>query len=329
MQGSDHLNGTGNSADNFISGNSGDNVLTGNAGNDVLIGGTGADTMQGGAGDDSYTVDNVNDVVIDLAGEGTDTVNTTVSWTLGANTENVNVNSNDSIQINGNSSANTLTFTRRPAGDDYYGSVGVRAAGGAGDDRYVYAQSYASLQTDALPITLALTELAGGGNDTLQLNLPYVRLPNEIENLTVTSVPISSVEYLIVYGPGERERPKYFGNAANNRIDLSQASSGSSILHQVGGFNIDGGAGADHMIGSTSNDTYFVDNAGDVVEERLATGWDTLDRVVSSVAFTLGANLEELKLIGTGGISGTGNAADNLLISSTNAATNVMTGTSR
>ena len=139
LQGSDHLNGTGNSADNFISGNSGDNVLTGNAGNDVLIGGTGADTMQGGAGDDSYTVDKVNDVVIDLAGEGTDTVNTTVSWTLGANTENVNVNSSDSIQINGNSGANLLTFTRRPAGDDYYGSVGVRAAGGAGDDRYVYA----------------------------------------------------------------------------------------------------------------------------------------------------------------------------------------------
>ena len=93
LQGSDHLNGTGNSADNFISGNSGDNVLSGNGGNDVLIGGTGADTMQGGVGNDSYNVDNVNDLVIDVAGEGTDTVTTTVAWTLGANTENIIVNS--------------------------------------------------------------------------------------------------------------------------------------------------------------------------------------------------------------------------------------------
>ena len=86
--GSADLNGTGNSADNFISGNSGDNVLSGNGGNDVLFGGTGADTLQGGAGNDAYNVDNVNDVVLDLAGEGTDTITTSVAWTLGANTEN-------------------------------------------------------------------------------------------------------------------------------------------------------------------------------------------------------------------------------------------------
>ena len=179
---------------------------------------------------------------------------------------------------------------------------------------------------EALPITLALTELVGGGSDTLQLNLPYIRLPDQIENLVVTSVPINSVEYLLFYGPGERERPKYLGNAGNNRIDISQAASGSLSLHSVGGFNIDGGAGADYMIGSTSNDTYFVDNAGDVVEERLSTGWDTVDRVVSSVSFSLGVNLEELKLTGTAAVTGTGNAADNFLISSSNTAANVLSG---
>ena len=177
-----------------------------------------------------------------------------------------------------------------------------------------------------MPVTLGLTELPGGGNDTLVLNLPYIRLPDEIENLVVTSVASYSVEYLIAYGPGERERPKYFGNAGNNTIDLSQAGSGSSILHQVGGFNIDGGTGADLMIGSTSNDTYFVDNAGDVVEERLSTGWDVTDRVVSSVTFTLGANLEELKLVGAATIGGTGNTLDNLLMSSTNSAVNALAG---
>ena len=138
LRGTNDLTGFGSGVANFIGGNSGNNILIGNGGNDILDGGLGADTLQGGAGDDSYIIDNINDVVIDVAGEGTDTVTTTVGWTLGANTENIFVNSAASIQINGNSGANTITFAQRPAGDDYYGSVGVRAAGGAGDNRYVY-----------------------------------------------------------------------------------------------------------------------------------------------------------------------------------------------
>ena len=157
---------------------------------------------------------------------------------MGANTENIFVNSAASIQINGNSGANTITFAQRPAGDDYYGSVGVRAAGGAGDDRYVYTAPGSIMLMGATPVTLFLTELAGGGNDTLQTNLTYIRLPSEIENLVVTAVSINAVEYPIAIGPSETERPKYFGNASNNRIDLSQAGSGSSVLQSVGGFNI-------------------------------------------------------------------------------------------
>ncbi|MFP3525576.1 type I secretion target, partial [Pantoea sp. SIMBA_072] len=66
------------------------NTIVGGAGNDFLNGGAGADQMVGGAGNDSYVVDNTGDVMVELAGGGTDLVRTTLtSWTLGSNLENL------------------------------------------------------------------------------------------------------------------------------------------------------------------------------------------------------------------------------------------------
>ncbi|KTE45037.1 MULTISPECIES: calcium-binding protein [unclassified Sphingopyxis] len=73
---------------------------------------------------------------------------------------------------------------------------------------------------------------------------------------------------------------------------------------------LDGGAGADTMTGGIGDDTYIVDNIGDVVSE--GTGGGT-DRVVSSINYTLGANVEQLDLRGGNGLAviGTGNNLDN------------------
>jgi hypothetical protein len=73
-----------------LSGLAGNDTLNGFAGDDVLDGGTGDDKLIGGIGDDSYFVDSKGDNVIEAAGQGIDTVETTLDiYTLGKNVENL------------------------------------------------------------------------------------------------------------------------------------------------------------------------------------------------------------------------------------------------
>ena len=73
---------------------------------------------------------------------------------------------------------------------------------------------------------------------------------------------------------------------------------------------LDGGTGADRMYGNAGDDVYWVDNTGDMVNELANEGSDT---VMASVDFTLGANVENLTLVGSANLRGTGSSADNVL----------------
>jgi Ca2+-binding RTX toxin-like protein len=107
LAGNDTLNG--GAGEDLLIGGDGVDKLVGNAGDDVLVGGGGAkadaDTMTGGTGDDTYFVDNKSDKVVEAADGvgpdakhkdasyegGSDTVNSTITTTLAANVENLNL----------------------------------------------------------------------------------------------------------------------------------------------------------------------------------------------------------------------------------------------
>ena len=115
------------------------------------------------------------------------------------------------------------------------------------------------------------------------------------------------------------------GSAFN---DTLTGDANTNVLIGLAGNDIlNGGAGADLMQGGLGNDTYVVDNVGDVVDE---TGGDGLDTVQSSVSFSLAdpvhamGAIENLTLTGSAVINGTGNDLDNVLLG--NAANNVLIG---
>lgn len=125
--------GTGNSAANSLTGNSATNHLYGLDGNDKLNGGAGADVLVGGQGNDSYTVENIGDIVTENTSEGTDSVSSSISYILGANLEKLTLSGSDDLDGTGNELSNGLTGNS--GANDLYGMAGRDTlSGGLGDD---------------------------------------------------------------------------------------------------------------------------------------------------------------------------------------------------
>jgi Ca2+-binding RTX toxin-like protein len=288
--GPEALTGTGNALNNRLTGNGAANRLEGGAGDDVLDGGGGPDFMVGGAGDDTYVVADAGDAVTELAGEGTDTIESAVTLTLPTDVENLLLTGTVAVNGAGNAQDNRLTGNGAPnsltggAGDDVLdGGMGADIlAGGTGNDTYVVSETGD-----------VVTELANQGIDTVVTAVAYA-LPANVENLTLT------------------------GQAA---ADAAGNAAGNALTGNGGANRLNGGGGADVMAGGAGDDTYVVDNAGDTVVEADGEG---LDAVESSVSHVLAAHVERLTLTGGGAINGTGNALDNALTG--NGAANLLDG---
>jgi len=87
---------------------------------------------------------------------------------------------------------------------------------------------------------------------------------------------------------------------------------GNDLYGNEGNNRLDGAAGADIMSGGTGDDTYVVDQAGDVAGELVDAGNDTVE---ASISYSLaGQYIETLKLTGSDNINATGNNQSNTLI---------------
>ena len=111
------------------------------------------------------------------------------------------------------------------------------------------------------------------------------------------------------------------GGAGN---DVMTGGTGNDTLNgDAGNDTLIGGGGNDVMTGGTGNDLYSVDSLGDVVIET-STILTEIDTVNSAIAYTLGANVENLNLVGTTNINGTGNGLANIITG--NAGNNYLAG---
>lgn len=233
----------GNSAANRLQGGAGYDSLNGGAGNDILDGGTGNDTMSGGAGNDTFYVDSSADGITEAAGEGTDIVYSTASFTLGVNIERLVLAGTMAINATGNALANILTGNS--AANIISGGAGADVMkGGLGNDIYFVDNSADKI-----------IEYAAQGTDSVKSYVSYVLAAN--------------LESLMLLGANAI-------NATGNELD-------NTLIGNVAANILSGGAGADLMKGGAGDDTYFIDNAGDRIIEYADSGADSVKSYISYV----------------------------------------------
>ena len=125
----------GNNVDNVLRGMGGNDIMGGGIGDDTLDGGTGIDQMLGGVGNDLYIVGEDGDLVIELVGEGIDSVQSSIDYTLVDHVENLAL-TGSAVRGTGNALDNLLVGNG--AGNVLNGGAGNdRLIGGDGIDRLI------------------------------------------------------------------------------------------------------------------------------------------------------------------------------------------------
>jgi Ca2+-binding RTX toxin-like protein len=288
----ENLTLTGGVLDIDGKGNALANLITGNDGNNVLNGLGGKDTLNGGKGNDTYVVDSVADKIgetLTLAkGGGTDTVESSVTFSLStfANVENLTLTGGANVNGTGNAGANVITgndgnnkldggggadeLEGQGGNDTLVGGAGVDTLTGGDDDDTYIADNQDTINEDA-----------GGGTDSVQLT---ILSPGATYDL---STDYQNVENFTLLG-------KLAGHLTGNESD--NILTGHDLAN-----TLKGGAGNDFLIGLGGNDTLIgglgndLINGGagaDIVQFAVGDGEDTI------VAGSLNTG-DVIKLLGT------------------------------
>jgi Ca2+-binding RTX toxin-like protein len=287
--GNDELRGGGGL--DIMRGDAGNDVVDGGAGDDVLSGGDGFDTLRGGEGNDEIWADAGDDRI--EGGGGNDLI-----WGEGGNDTAVfsGPRSGYTVSVSGGTTTVTdIDFSNGNEGRDTlfgvenleFGGIAAPPGGGTLPPLFTGTADYADFATitagtyDPNSLYNAL-----GGNDEVYL---------PVDAAAATAV---GYDRLRAFDAGDGDDIVIGGSLA----DTIRGGAGADILN--------GGANADRMDGGTGDDTYYVDNSGDIVFERPGEGTDT---VISNSSLSLKSNIENLTLSGTSSTSGTGNDLDNVI----------------
>jgi serralysin len=273
----------GTALDDILYGLGDNDTLIGGGGGDLLDGGLGADLMYGGNGNDQYWVDTAGDTVTELAGEGRDQVNSSISYTLGANVEDLRL-MKDAGAINGigneldnfiwgNKSDNVL---KGGGGDDVLNGYGGadKMYGGTGNDYFIVNSS------DDVVVEF----FDQGFDDIIYTSVSYT-MPDNVERMIMSS------EVGAINGYGSAGNDVIFGNDSDN---ILSGNDGNDSLWGGGGNDLlAGGKGGDVLDGGSGINTlaYLTSSAGVLVNlgNGMTSGGDAQGDVISKIQNVVGS----------------------------------------
>jgi Ca2+-binding RTX toxin-like protein len=219
---------TGNAGANVLLGLGGNDTLVGNAGNDTLDGGAGNDILAGGLGNDTYIVA-TGDTITENANAGIDTVQSSVTYTLGANLENLTLTGSSAINGTGNALANTIT-----------GNSGANTLSGG---------------SDALTDTL----IGLGGNDIYIINSATDNITEAAGQGTADRVR-ASVSFALAAGDNI-EFLETVNATATTAINLTGNETINTVIGNAGSNVLNGGLGNDTLTGGSGSDIFVFNTA--------------------------------------------------------------------
>lgn len=325
------------SANLVATGNSGNDTLTGGAGNDTLVAGTGSDLLVAGSGNTTFVVSSSSDTVVDNYSSASDTVDSSVSFTLpknvttlvltgtaaligsapsgndtivsnsgvdtligGSGHDTFVINNSSDVVVQGTGTITVVVNT--PGGYSLSGGGYTLELGGTGN-----LVGSVGAGNDTLISNTGVDTLYGGsGNDTFVVNNSadvvqdtYGTTANTLETSVTYTLP-GNINTLVLTGTAAIAGT---GNGASDLLEVGAATGADTLQAGAGLATLQGGAG---------NDTFVVDNTADVVSDTYTSTQNTLQ---SSVNYSLVANVNTLVLTGTSSLVGSANSANDTLIS--------------